>query len=544
MACGHIVSAQRVYEPALAKDDKDPNDRRPLWPKTRPNPLPLFGSNDRSRWATVCALVDDGTFAIGRRDLRTLYASAVAPLGQRDPLQAAVLASAGYSVRVSSDTGIIFEDGWQSVDKVLDPSTMQYYSSKPPLLSVLIAGLYWLLKLVTGWTFTARVSGQPTHANEIVRTLLLLVNGVPFAVYLWQLARIVETWGRTDWGRLYVLAGGAFGTLVLSFLITLNNHTVGTFAVVFAWLSLLRIADGSCVWYHFVSAGFFAAFAAANELPALAFTAAVLCLLLWRHPRRALLLAVPPALVVAIAFFAANYAVLGTWRVAYTQTDSVWYQYEGSHWRTPPPEQLKLKRGIDWARRAEREGPTMYAVHVLVGHHGVFSLTPIWLLAAAAMVRGLRRLRFRDPAAPPAPDLPWFVQPLGLALSVVVIGFYLYSTDNYGGWTNGLRWLMWLTPIWLTCMLPLADRLAEHRWGRAGICAAGGVGILDELRAMEPLAASVDLRSDAGDGVGRILNQRVSSKRKSGPFMYTRFNMGKGSVEVLLFCASMYMRMK
>ena len=26
--------------------------------------------------------------------------------------------------------------------------------------------------------------------------------------------------------------------------------------------------------------------------------------------------------------------------------------------------------------------PAVYALHVLVGHHGIFSLTPIWLLSA------------------------------------------------------------------------------------------------------------------------------------------------------------------
>ena len=47
-------------------------------------------------------------------------------------------------------------------------------------------------------------------------------------------------------------------------------------------------------------------------------------------------------------------------------------------------------------------------------------------------------------------DFPWFVQPVGLALMIVVVGFYLFKSDNYGGFTNGLRWLMWLTPFWLT----------------------------------------------------------------------------------------------
>ena len=57
---------------------------------------------------------------------------------------------------------------------------------------------------------------------------------------------------------------------------------------------------------------------------------------------------------------------------------------------------------------------------------------------------------------------------LTAALTVVVVGFFLgiTTTANYGGWTNGPRWLFWLTPFWLLCMLPVIDYLAVRRWGR------------------------------------------------------------------------------
>jgi hypothetical protein len=58
------------------------------------------------------------------------------------------------------------------------------------------------------------------------------------------------------------------------------------------------------------------------------------------------------------------------------------------------------------------------------------------------------------------------VAALALVLTVVVVGFYVYETNNYGGWTNGPRWLMWLTPLWLLALLPAADRLAARRWTR------------------------------------------------------------------------------
>ena len=57
-------------------------------------------------------------------------------------MQLAVLLEAGYERRLKSDSGIIFEDGWQSVDKMLNPVTLEYYSTKPPLLTFLVACEY------------------------------------------------------------------------------------------------------------------------------------------------------------------------------------------------------------------------------------------------------------------------------------------------------------------------------------------------------------------------------------------------------------------
>src|SRR5207245_9056226 len=114
----------------------------------------------------------------------------------------------------------------------------------------------------------------------------LLVTAIPFAGYLWLLTQVAERWGKTDWGKLYVVAAGAFATIVNPFLITLNNHTVGTFAVMLAWWSVLCVWDAVCrretpAWQHFVSAGFFAALAVTTEMPALSFAAAAFVLTLW-----------------------------------------------------------------------------------------------------------------------------------------------------------------------------------------------------------------------------------------------------------------------
>jgi hypothetical protein len=432
-AAGRIVGVARVIEPGL------------YWPAERPNPMPTHGDNDRSRWDTVRALVDDGTYVIGHRNYKTVVPSAVALLAAPDSLQAATLGAAGQQ-----DTGIITEDGWKTIDKVLRPETGDFYSSKPPFLATLVAGLYWLLKHLLGWSITG-------NTWEVVRTILLVVNGLPFLVYLLLLARLAERYGVSDWGRLYVVTAACFATLVTPFLTTLNNHTVGTFCALFALYPAVRIwsarEEGARPpAYLFLLAGFFAAFTACVELPAAALAAALFGALLARAAARTLAFFVPAAAIPLAIFLLTNWLAIGQLRPAYSEFGGPWYEYEGSHWSNPAH-----KTGIDFARNVEGRGE--YAFHVLVGHHGWFALTPMWSFAVAGMVGGLAAGRRRAHG-------PAFLYPLTLVVSVVVIGFYLVKSDNYGGWTSGLRWLMWLSPLWLLCMLPALDWLAGHRWGR------------------------------------------------------------------------------
>jgi hypothetical protein len=166
-----------------------------------------------------------------------------------------------------------------------------------------------------------------------------------------------------------------------------------------------------------------------------------------------------------------NYLAIGELNPAYEKFGGPWYQYEGSWWRHVEGE---VRHGIDWAHL--KESKATYGLHLLVGHHGLFSLTPILLLAIAGSVIGLFHLRRPGGANKPAlkvepsgslhPPLTVLLAQMTLLLTVVVVGFYIDKSDNYGGWTAGPRWLMWLTPLWLLTMLPVVDWLAERRWGR------------------------------------------------------------------------------
>jgi hypothetical protein len=376
---------------------------------------PFLSSNDRSRWATVRSLVEHGTYEID---------------------------------------AIVAQPNWDTIDMVKHKNAAgagRLYSSKPPLLATLIAGEYWLLHKITGQTL-----GDNPYA--LGRIMLITFNVLPLMFAFALVGRMCERLGTTDWGRICVMAAATLATFLGTFAMVLNNHITAAVSVAICTYSLLRIwFDGERGWLHFALAGFFAAFAAANELPALSYFGLVGLLLLWQAPRRTLLAFTPAAAVVVAAFFVTNYIAHDTWRPPYahrsdTDPDDNWYQYEyqrgsrtiKSYWYNPS--------GIDQGEPSQ----ATYALHVLVGHHGVFSLTPIWLISFVGLgiwlAAGDGKLRLLSAGI--------------LVLSLVCLAFYLMRPEidrNYGGMTSCFRWMLWFAPLWLIAMLPAADRMSRSR---------------------------------------------------------------------------------
>ena len=378
---------------------------------------PFLSANDRSRWATVRSLVELGTYAID---------------------------------------DIVSQPGWDTIDMVKHPDAdgvERLYSSKPPILATLMAGEYWLIRRLTGLTLA-------DHPHEIGRFMLLSIHLPALALYFCALAKLIERLGTTGWARIVAMATGVFGTFITTFAVSINNHLLAAMSVaVVAWQFVRIWSDGDRKPQTFLAAGLAAGFAFANELPALSLLALLSAALLWRIPRQTVCWLLPAAGVVVAAAQGTNYLAHRSWREPYlhrseSDPSDNWYHYtylkdgkeRESYWNHPT--------GID---RGE-PSPTVYALHALVGHHGIFSLTPVWLLSVVGLGMMLRR-----------PDSRAFAFG-AILLSIVCVAFYLSRPQlyrNYGGMTSGLRWMFWFAPLWLVGMLPALDALGRSRCGRA-----------------------------------------------------------------------------
>lgn len=378
---------------------------------------PFLSANDRSRWLAIRALVEEGTYEID---------------------------------------AVLDRNIWNTIDMVQHrgrDGELHLYSSKPPLLYTLQAGVYWLISKLTGMTLV-------THPYVMCRMMLVLFNILPLTVMFYYVAKIAERFGTTDWGRIFVVASACLGTLLNAFAVTLNNHVVAAVSATLALYAFVRIwCDGEMRLRYFAVAGLFGAFTAANELPALAFLALLGMALLTCNARVWLQGFLPAAMLVIVAFFATNYAAHNCLTPPYMHKgtedpEENWYIYDYTIEGVTRQSYWQNRTGIDIGEPSK----AVYALHCLIGHHGIFSLTPIWLLSTVGIYLWLRTK---------IPSTQWLAA--GIAtLTLVVLFFYVglrpQVDRNYGGMTCGLRWMFWFAPLWLIAMIPAADQMARTRW--------------------------------------------------------------------------------
>lgn len=481
--------------------------------KSREGDTAFLSANDRSRWCTVASLVEDGTYAIDR--------------------QMAIKDSSGK------------RRPWSSIDRVRHTGPdglMHDYSSKPPLFSTMVAGVYWLVYQVSQMSLT----DQPIYVARIV---LALVNLPLLLIMLGSIWRVVQGSRASDSAKLYAVAIACFGTALLPMAISLNNHlpaAMTTAVTLMLYLSVAGKTELREVASSYFLAGLAASATVANELPALAMLAVWTALFMRQHVVATIAVFLPAVAIVAIAFFISNqiahqsfrppymhrsdgeilgaleiksapdgpsreqisdcikteadvrqnlgtefsllktpsasrwilesadrnirYALvqanaekvqadaadattvpadqgtLSTWQIR--QWDH-WYDYSGSYWTGKKP-------GVD----AGEKNRLLYAFHLLLGHYGLFSLTPVWILVPMGLWLRIKELHGRN----------HMLLAAGIAaVSLVCLAFYISRPEidrNYGGVSSSFRWLLWFMPLWVWAAIPAITWAMERDWAR------------------------------------------------------------------------------
>jgi hypothetical protein len=343
------------------------------------------GDASASRLATVYSLVEDGTWYIDR------------PLDQPP-------------VSFEQDT----------IDKVVVNGRM--LSSKPPILPLVMAGEYWLMKKGLGWSLD-----KPEDANRIVRVMATTLVGFAYVLALLLFCNTLRMFVDDPLIRLLLLFCLAFCTQLWGYSTQINNHVPAAAMLVAAAYQGLGIGWGTLPArrWRFFTFGLTAGLVFTLDMPATVFVAAVGVYLLANYPRRTLTWALAGAAIPLAIHFGVLYATTGS--LLPVQTNPGAYLYEASYWRNP--------QGVD----ALFQPKGTYLFHMTFGRCGIFSLYPILLAGIAAALRAT----YKKSVEGRAEIL------LGLAAFAVMTAYYVFKTNNYGGEAYGFRWYIPAMPVLL-----------------------------------------------------------------------------------------------
>ncbi len=326
-----------------------------------------------------------------------------------------------------------------------------FYSSKPPLLPVIVAGFYRGLNQLTGWDIRASDTEE-----RVVLICNLAFGGIPFLlilIYFWRLTPMFIT---TPEARIIGLLGIAFSFIGAGYATELNNHIPGALMALLSFFYACQIVQGSDdTILSWIAVGLFSGFLITLELPAGILTACIGWYLFTYHRIKTLLIFLPFAAIPVLSQVGLTYLYTDSILPIYLRPDV--YDYSGSYWHNP--------KSYD----AHNDTKVVYAFHSLLGHHGLFSMTPVFILAVIGLwyaVNCRERL---------------WVEARIVAISfITMLVFYIIRTDNYGGLCVGFRWLIVIMPLFFLFFGVWVDRQLQNRlprlWVWLVICIGIGIG--------------------------------------------------------------------
>jgi hypothetical protein len=365
-------------------------------------------------------------------------------------LQDASLNNANTASRYATIESLV-DYGTYHIDKSVYVHTIDkkkigdhFISSKPPLLPTYGAGVYWVYQKVTGKNIVE-------NEGDVVRTVGiftgLLFHGV-FLLYLYRFCRLLF---KRPVAVLGTMAVGSFSYLGVAYATTINNHSIGAALSLVGLFYAYRATHGSRDYKDWLLAGFWLGVTSAVDLTCLAFLPTVGLYMLAKDWRRAIFAFGVAALPGLILLLGLNYATTGAFKAAYSNKAAG--QFEGNYFKT-------VKHGID----ALREPKHIYGWNVLLGHHGVFSMTPVFCFSLFELIRNLRRREH-------------FKGTLAMTgVLAMVFYFYIFKTRNYGGWCVGMRWIVPFMPLFVLYFGLWLDRVKLTRLTLGAAALAFAVG--------------------------------------------------------------------
>jgi hypothetical protein len=401
--------------------------------------------NDSSRLATADALLHYGTFAIDRSYFRYTC----------------------DEIRVQGRT----------------------YSDKPPLLSLYLAGVLYLIEHATGWRI-------PEDLPQIYYFMTLLSSGLAFLATLVGCRRLLLLSGAgSGWATMAGFCCGAC-TLMLPFSSVISNHAVTAALLVWAAVIVVRFsrsrssaaglsaprpgrdatAPSDSQWRSTSAAAAFGLLAGLGmgvDLLASTVMIPLAIALAWRKVSRPLALRALLGSLLPLGLHAALCCGISGNPLAPSLDPSI-----------IPNEAIRTSlAGTAWKHPSVISFAT-YAFHSLFGYRGFFLFNPGAILGVVGLILiGARREQLPFAAALGGGLLCFFALSLGFS-------------NNFSGYSYGVRWHATIAPLVVAvgggAVAFITSPRLRHLWQTAFLCLALLGGILGVIGTLHPWTTTTE----------------------------------------------------
>lgn len=319
-----------------------------------------------------------------------------------------------------------FEPG--SVDKVMVDGII--YSSKPPVLPLLMAAEYALLHKGFNLSLLKEYE-QPRIATIMTVTFIV----IPFVSALVVVALWVRKNRLSTFNQGSVVLTAAFGTEMAGFSGTFNNHVPAAACLIgalyLAHRGVVEAFGNKKIEWNWIFCGLLAGLAATIDVPTAVIAVAVGLGILWIRGNKSFGFYLLGGAVPVLLHCGVMISISGS--PLPVQMDQSLYWYENAYWRIP--------MGIDDLHH----GKGIYFLNSTVGRYGVFLLYPVTIFGLFGIVADSVRIGKVD-------DVDGRIRRFSLLFLVsfgILLFYYVMRTNNYGGFSFGFRWLIAAVPVFL-----------------------------------------------------------------------------------------------
>lgn len=297
-----------------------------------------------------------------------------------------------------------------------------FYSDKPPILSIYGSFFYALLKAV-GISF----GNQLMLANTLMVILVVGVATSGGMIYLYKTLKFMAV--EEKWIDVLLIIAGT-GTLLLPYSTVFSNHVVSASLLIAGFYYLLRVKES--IRYSLLS-GLLITLAGSIDVVAFIFVP-FFAVSFFNKPLKSKIVFALACALVFVIYFQLNLYTSGSLRPP-SMNQSLW-EYPGSAFDSTNLSGL--------AYHSNFPALLNYAFHMIIGHRGLISYTPILVFSIFGFVKIFQNKEFK------------YRQEYLLILlgSCTYVMMYILRSNNYSGDSYGVRWYANL--MFLLC-LPLAQ---------------------------------------------------------------------------------------